>query len=56
MTFRNLLRQRLKRQSLIVGACVVGMGVGLTHWPRVFWLLALFVFAVPAWTRAAARE
>jgi hypothetical protein len=50
MTIRDHLRHRLTRLSLIVGACGVGMAVGLVHWPPVFWLLALFIFPVLAGT------
>jgi len=50
MTIRDHLRQRLTRLSLIVGASGVGMAVGLVHWPPVFWLLALFIFPMLAWT------
>lgn len=50
MTIRDHLRQRLTRLSIIVGACGIGMGVGLVHWPPVFWLLALFLFPVLAGT------
>jgi hypothetical protein len=50
MTFRDRLRQRLTRPSLIVGACGVGIGVGLVHWPPAFWVLALFIFPVLAGT------
>jgi hypothetical protein len=48
ITIRNRLRQQLTR--LRVGACGVGIAVGLVHWPPVFWLLALFIFPVLAGT------
>jgi hypothetical protein len=50
MTIRDRLRQRLTRLSLIVGACLLGITVGLVHWPPVVWLFALFIFPVIAWT------
>lgn len=36
MTIRDHLRQWLTRLSLIVGACGVGMAVGLVHCPLSF--------------------
>jgi len=50
MTIRDRLRQQLTRLSLIVGACGVGIAVGLAHWPPVFWPLALFIVPVVAGT------
>jgi hypothetical protein len=52
MTIRDRLRQRLTRLSLIVGACVVGMLVGMFRWSPVIWLVAMFI--IPALAGAIA--